>query len=796
MTTLNDPPVFRLAERDGARVMLKAKGGEKAHIFVLEQAIIRVLVLPDGVMRFPRTWAIAQGQEDVPHQGRDRFDLSGFSLPTFDLAEDDKGLTITTERLRLQIDWENLRCRWSQRDWDEWRSVAADRPTQAYDFGWWDGRVRHYLKRSDGEAYYGLGERSGPMNRAGRRYRLTNLDSMGYDAETSDPLYKHIPFYLTRTGEGGAFGLFYDTLSDCEFDFGCERDNYHGLYRGFVADHGDLDYYVIAGPAPLDVTRRFTWLTGKPARMPDWSLAYSGSTMAYTDAPDAQARMGEFLALCAEHDILCESFHLSSGYTSIGDKRYVFNWNRDKFPDPAAFVASYADSGVRLVANIKPCLLADHPLFEEARAAGYFIAEPDGAPHWVQFWDEVGGYIDFTNPAAAEWWKAKVTDSLLDYGVAATWNDNNEYEIPSPRARIDGAGEPRAAAECKPQQPLLMMRASREAQLEHAPGKRPMVVTRSGAVGMHRYAQTWSGDNTTAWNTLRWNSRMGMGLSLSGVSNFGHDIGGFAGRKPDRELFLRWIAAGVLLPRFSIHSWNDDGSANEPWMYPDAVPTVRALLGLRHQLTPYLKECLRRYADGYEPALRPLFASFPDDPAAWAEQDAFMLGEDLLAAPAFDEGSDAVEMVLPLGADWEDWWTGRRFGGGEAVTLDAPLDRTPMLIRAGAAIPLNLAPAHFGRRDFARGARVAAPEAGAIVGRWVEDDGERIDGPSAAWRVEGRAEAERISLAVSVVGAFETDRRVTLVLPASERRVVALRGGRLIGEREVAAERLIEVVVE
>ncbi|WP_308215112.1 TIM-barrel domain-containing protein, partial [Salmonella enterica] len=80
--------------------------------------------------------------------------------------------------------------------------------------------------------------------------------------------------------------------------------------------------------------------------------------------------MAEFIKGCREHDILCDSFHLSSGYTSIGPKRYVFNWNTDKFPDARGFVQSYLDAGIRLCPNIKPCLLRDHPKFEEAREAG------------------------------------------------------------------------------------------------------------------------------------------------------------------------------------------------------------------------------------------------------------------------------------------------------------------------------------------------------------------------------------------------------------------------------------------
>jgi alpha-glucosidase len=252
--------------------------------------------------------------------------------------------------------------------------------------------------------------------------------------------------------------------------------------------------------------------------------------MTYTDAPDAQERLSEFLERCEEHDILCDSFHLSSGYTSIGGKRYVFHWDRDKFPDPEGFVQNYLKHGVRLCPNIKPCLLRDHPRFEEAATNKLFITDEDGSPAMVHFWDEVGAYLDFTNRKTFDWWKAAVVDSLLKYGVAATWNDNNEFEVWNTRARIAGFGIPRQAVECKPLQTLLMMRASRDAQHEFDPSVRPFLVTRSGTVGMHRYVQTWSGDNYTSWETLRFNIKMGIGLALSGIST-GQEITTEAARK-------------------------------------------------------------------------------------------------------------------------------------------------------------------------------------------------------------------------------------------------------------------------
>lgn len=690
--TLSEPPVFSIAERTHERLTLRADTGAVAHIFVLEDDIVRLLLLPDGEVHSAPSWAIAPGAEDIDEPGRDRMSVEGFACPGFRLTEEDDRLTIETAKIRLAIGLAGFHCRWEQRGEEDWTLMAEDRPTQAYNFGWWDGRIHHHVFRQPGERYYGLGERTGAMDRAGRRFRLTNVDAMGYDAQSSDPLYKHIPYLLIADAAGACHGEFYDNSSDMAFDLGQELDNYHGPYRSVVAAAGDLDLYMIAGPDPLSVVKRFTWLTGRPARMPRWSLGYSGSTMRYTDAPDAQAQMADFLTKIAAHGIPCTSFHLSSGYTSIGGKRYVFHWNRDKFPDPEAFVASYRDAGVRIVANIKPVLLRDHPRFGEAAAQGLFVADETGEPTQIQFWGSMGAAIDFTNPAASYWWRARVTEALLAKGIAATWNDNNEYEVWDSRARVHGFGDPRAAAEMRPVQPLLMARASRAAQRAYAPDELPYVVTRSGMAGMQRYAQTWTGDNRTGWDTLRYNIKMGLGLALSGISNMGHDVGGFAGPAPDPELFIRWVQAGILMPRFSIHSWNDDGSVNEPWMHPDALPVIRRLMKLREALIPFLDDLMERYTRDFDPVSRPLWLDHPGDAGAWVDGDDHMLGPDLLVALVVEPGATERLVRFPGDGEWIDIWTGALHRGGTSAAVAAPLDGPPPLFaRAGSGILEGLA---------------------------------------------------------------------------------------------------------
>jgi alpha-glucosidase len=783
MPSIAEPPVFRLEGCDGPVVTLAADGGWRVLIFVLEPDIVRVLHIPPTGLSQPRTWAIAPGLEDAPAGGRDRLDPSGFSHPPFEIDEADGVLTLATDRLRVEVRLAGLFFSWEMATADGWQGIARDRPTQAYNFGWWEGGPRHYLVRGPAELYFGLGEKSGPMDRAGRRLRMSNTDALGYDAQTSDPLYKHIPFYITHHAEtGAALGLFYDTYADCDFDFGAERSNYHGLYRSFSAGHGDLDYYVIAGPSVADVTRRFTWLTGRPALMPKWALGYSGSTMAYTDAPDAAVRMAEFIENCRRHDILCDSFHLSSGYTSIGSRRYVFNWNHDKFPDPAAFAASYRAAGLRLIANIKPCLLADHPQFEEAHRQGLLIAEPDGTPAWTQFWDGLGAYLDFTNPDAARWWREHVASALLDVGIESTWNDNNEFEVVSPTALAKLDGAPAPAIGVKPLQTMLMLQASRRAQSEHAPAKRPFLVSRSGGAGMQRYVQTWSGDNASSWDTLRWNIRMGLGLALSGVSNAGHDIGGFWGERPDPELFVRWVEAGVFMPRFSIHSWHGDGGANEPWMYEATTPLVRGLIRLRARLTPYLYDLAWRHARDFEPIARPTFLDFPDDPHAYADCDDLMLGPSLLVASVVEPGATARRVRLPRGADWFDFWSGQRHAGGATVELPAPLGQPPLLVRAGSAIPLNIAEQHFDARADERAFALFAPAEGRFAARSVEDDGESVawrDGSFAEWVLEASATPERVDVMLSGDTSRYAAPRPCLLIRASEPRPVYVGGRRV-----------------
>ncbi|KYN66504.1 glycoside hydrolase family 31 protein [Pantoea agglomerans] len=769
-------------------VELKVEDRHFLRLYVLEDKLMRVLLKRDGELALNRTWSIAP-VNDVPWQGRDREALDGFTLPAFKVEHDAQQLRISTQRLRVTVH-QPLCLSWEQFDGESWQPLAADRHTGAYLLNAHGDGVEHYQRRQPQDRVYGLGEKSGDLNRVNRRFEMRNLDAMGYNAASTDPLYKHIPFTLTQR-DGVSFGLFYDNLSSSWLDLGNELDNYHLPYRRYRAEAGDLDYYMMLGPTLLDVTKAFVRLTGRTLFQPKWSLGYSGSTMHYTDAPDAQQQLQSFIRLCREHEIPCDSFQLSSGYTSINNKRYVFNWNYDKVPNPNALSDAFHTAGMKLAANIKPCLLQDHPRYQEVAAQGLFIRDSEqDRPERSVFWDDEGSHLDFTHPQAVRWWQENVTRQLLEKGIDSTWNDNNEYEVWDGEARCHGFGQPIAIKHIRPVMPLLMMRASMEAQQQFAPDKRPYLISRSGCAGMQRYVQTWSGDNRTSWQTLRYNIRMGLGMSLSGLFNVGHDVGGFSGDKPDAELFVRWVQNGVMHPRFTIHSWNDDHTVNEPWMYPEVTPMIREAIRLRYRLMPYLYNLAWQASVEDEPMLRPTFLDHEQDPLTYQECDDFMLGRDLLVASVVEQGARSREVYLPRNrGGWYDWHSGKAFAGGETITLDAPLDRLPLLVRAGAVIPLGECESTTdARRDTVRQWQLwPAPEGVQTQGEMFDDDGESHGWQqgNALWlRWTLSSSATRIDLTVEKRGDYQPAwREIALLLPAGESRELWVNGGKAASYR-------------
>ncbi len=575
-----------------------------------------------------------------------------------------------------------------------------------------DGNSRrmHTIRIEADDHFYGFGEKAGCIDKAESFLTMAPGDAMGYDAEKTDSLYKHIPFFIRLTEETQkAVGYFYHNTAECTFNLGREKRNYWHRYATYTVDSGDVDLFLIAGPAIRQVVERYTDLTGKSALLPRAALGYLGSSMYYPELPrDCDDAVLDFIDTTREEDIPVDGFQLSSGYCAVetpeGVKRCSFTWNKQRFKDPAAWFAAMKERGIAVSPNIKPGMLLVHPLLEEMLEKNMFVRADPALPAGSagnyrgcgvgSWWGGRGVFVDFTRPSAREHWKEYIKNSLLRYGCESIWNDNCEYDSMVDRdAAVFGEGKETTIGAVKSVMSNLMCKLSNDAIMEYHGNVRPYTVCRSGHAGIQRYAQVWAGDNLTCWKTLKYNIATILGMGLSGVANHGCDVGGFYGPAPEAELFLRWVQNGIFFPRFSIHSTNTDNTVTEPWMYSGIKPYIRDAIGLRYRLSPYLYALERRAYERGLPIMEALCSAFQHDPAAYREGVDFMLGDGLLVANVVEKGQTVRPVYLPKlkeeNARWYDFWTREPYAPGRTAEIPVSWSSIPMFIRSGAVIPMS-----------------------------------------------------------------------------------------------------------
>ena len=241
----------------------------------------------------------------------------------------------------------------------------------------------------------------------------------------------------------------------------------------------------------------------------------------------------------------------------------------------------------------------------------------------------------------------------------------------------------------------MMSHITVEALKEAYPNIRPYTITRAGFAGFQRYASSWSGDNVTSWKTIKFNLATMLNIGLSGVANYGSDIGGFWGPAPSGELLARWVQNGVFHPRFSIHSCNSDNTVTEPWMHPQYTHYIRQAMELRGRLLPYLYSLLYESSTIGSPIIRPLLYHFQHDDCVYDEYETFMLGPYLLVSTVIHplEEAPTKQIYFPTGCSWYKWGQSReKVQGGSTVTIkNLTLESVPLFFRDRAVIPTESA---------------------------------------------------------------------------------------------------------
>ncbi|MFN8502514.1 alpha-xylosidase [Kouleothrix sp.] len=525
----------------------------------------------------------------------------------------------------------------------------------------------HYLHEQlalgVGECVYGLGERFTAFAKNGQAVDMWNRDG----GTSSEQAYKNVPFYLTNRG----YGVFVNHPELVSFEVASEK-----VARAQFSVAGEsLEYFVIYGPTPKEVLAKYTALTGRPALPPAWSFGL-WLTTSFTTRYD-EATVTSFIQGMADRALPLHVFHFDCFW--MREFNWCdFAWDARMFPDPAGMLARLKARGLRICLWINPYIAQRSSLFAEGMRQGFLLKRPNGDVWQWDLWQPGMALVDFTNPAAREWYAAKLA-ALLDMGVDCFKTDFGE-RIPTDVAYYDGS-DPHKMHNYYSH---LYNQAVFELLCERRGPGEAVVFARSATAGGQQFPVHWGGDCDSTFEAMAESLRGGLSLSLSGFGFWSHDIGGFEGLPP-AELYKRWIAFGLLSSHSRLHG---SSSYRVPWLFDDeAVEVLRAFTRLKCRLMPYLYAHAREAAHTGLPLMRAMLLEFPDDPACDYLDRQYMLGESLLVAPVFS-ADGAVSYYLPQGR-WTSFLTGELVEGGRWLRETHGALSLPLLVRPNSVIAVG-----------------------------------------------------------------------------------------------------------
>lgn len=538
--------------------------------------------------------------------------------------------------------------------------------------------------------FYGLGERTGSLNKKGYHYKNWNTDDPSPHGETFQQLYKSIPFLISIKNKD-AFGIFFDNHFESHFDMGKENSSYY--YFGAV--DGNIDYYFMYGPEVKEVVNQYTNLTGKTPLPQLWTLGYQQCRWSY--APEE--RVLEIAKAFREKEIPCDTLYLDIDYM---DGYRVFTWDKEKFNNPKDFTNKLKEMGFKVVTIIDPGVKVDreYGIYSEGIKNNYFAKDKDGIVYKNVVWPGESVYPDFMNSKVRKWW-ANNQKIMMDSGVSGIWNDMNEPasfngQLPEDVVFNEDGNEV-THKEVHNIYGHMMTKATYEGIKEYTK-KRPFVITRACYSGTQKYSTVWTGDNVSTWEHLRMSLPMLMNLGLSGLSFSGTDVGGF-GHDCTGELLSRWVQVGAFTPLFRNHS-SLGTRDQEPWTFDKETEEInKKYIKLRYKILPYLYDSMWEGEKTGAPIIRPLLFNYQDDKKTYEINDELLCGDNILVAPIVEQGSKQRLVYLPKGNKWIDFWTNEIHDGGEYIIKEAPLDICPIFIKASSIIPMALEQNFIGEKE-------------------------------------------------------------------------------------------------
>lgn len=476
-----------------------------------------------------------------------------------------------------------------------------------------------------------------------------------------------------------------------------------------------IDYYVVAGADADAVLAGYRTLTGKAVLLPKWAYGFWQSRERYKSQDELTGALDEY----RRRQLPIDNIVLDWSYWPV-DAWGSHDFDPAHFPDPDGMIQHVHDQHAQIMISVWPKFYPTTAHYKELDAAGHMYHRniEVGELDWIGKGYLNSFYDPYSKQAQDIFWR-QVNRKLNSKGIDAWWLDASEPDLHS---NID-IGERKArttptavgpSVEFFNSYPLVHSEGVYRGSRETAPDKRVFILSRAAFAGQQRAAAAfWSGDIVPRWDDLREQIPGLVNASMAGVPNVSFDIGGFAPeqryieQQPAhiaewRELSLRWFQFGAFVPIFRLHG---QPPYREIWnIAPEGTPHYDSFvhyLKLRYSLLPYVYTLA---GDSYHrdgTLMRTLAMDFPDDPKVRDIADQYLFGPSLLINPITEFKATQRQVYLPGGTSWINFDTGQREQGGRTITVDAPLARMPVFVRAGAIIPRTVVQQYVDERPDA-----------------------------------------------------------------------------------------------
>ncbi|BES62610.1 glycoside hydrolase family 31 protein [Dysgonomonas capnocytophagoides] len=653
--------------KKGNEVIFNCKDGAKLSLTINSNSVVKVWFDQSGKLtRKNHSYAVVN--ESLENVGE------------VNVNEEPACYEIFTSKLRIRVNKNPMQLQ----IFDKWQKlVFSDFKDKGHVSD--SSAVKAYKVLRNDEQFFGLGEKTGTLNRRGHSYKMWNSDRPCYSV-TEDPLAKSIPFFMSSY----RYGIFLDNTYKTEFKFGTESDEYYS----FEAPDGAFVYYFIFGKDYKEIQEQYIDLTGKPIMPPKWALGLAQCRGLYTKEDQALQVAAEF----RKRQIPCDIIYQDIGWTqNLQD----FEWRKGNYTNPKGMLQNLKSQGFKMIVSQDPVISqANKKQWQEADKLGYFVKDVRTGKSYDMPWPWGGncGVVDFTIPEVADWW-GKYQQKPIDDGISGFWTDmgepawSNEEDVD----RLFMKHHIGMHNEVHNIYGLTWDKVVKEQFEKHNPNRRIFQMTRSAYAGLQRYTFGWTNDSGNGndvlegWGQLENQVAVGISAGLGGIPFWTTDISGYCGDITDYkamgELYTRWLQFGVFCPLSRIHHEGDN--AVEPWMFGDVVEkNSKAAIELKYQLFPYLYTYSRKAHDTGLPITRGLFMEYPNDAEAAKIDNQFIFGEEILVAPVLKKGERVKRVYLPDG-EWIDFNDKKTvYLGGQTIAYKAPLNTIPIFVKKGSIIPM------------------------------------------------------------------------------------------------------------